>query len=203
MYIQRLLDMSVTTRGYTYDDIMAGKYGEPGAALMLFRTYPRIPFWEQVNDSDPFFTDYWPDERLLRHPRSHRIRREHHQPPRRAGRRRPTCPMSSSAAAASCAPTITASPKTRWAGRSAPCAILPSRGAGQRSTKNPLWEHGFHFYCLTPKTRHRVHSSWSTVDWTIILDSQLWRPVSGGQTAAGRGRPPAAHEPAGGQRPGH
>ena len=24
---------------------------------MLFRTYPRIPFWEQVNDSKPFYTD--------------------------------------------------------------------------------------------------------------------------------------------------
>ena len=36
---------------------MAGKYGEPGAAMMLFRTYPRIPFWEQIHDSVPFYTD--------------------------------------------------------------------------------------------------------------------------------------------------
>ena len=40
------------------DDLIAGKYGgEPGAALMLFRTYPRVPFWEQVHDSIPFYTD--------------------------------------------------------------------------------------------------------------------------------------------------
>ncbi|MEK7756163.1 MAG: molybdopterin-dependent oxidoreductase, partial [Planctomycetota bacterium] len=44
VYIQRLLDSSLTTSGYKFADIMAGKYGEPGAALMLFRTYPRIPF---------------------------------------------------------------------------------------------------------------------------------------------------------------
>ncbi|MEZ6078987.1 MAG: hypothetical protein R3C56_25920 [Pirellulaceae bacterium] len=29
----------------------------PGAGLMLFRTYPRVPFWEQIHDSIPFYTD--------------------------------------------------------------------------------------------------------------------------------------------------
>ena len=56
IYIQRLLDSSSTTRGYKYADIMAGKYGEPGSALFLFRTYPRIPFYEQIQDSLPFLT---------------------------------------------------------------------------------------------------------------------------------------------------
>ncbi|HKZ87063.1 MAG TPA: molybdopterin-dependent oxidoreductase [Anaerolineae bacterium] len=51
VYIQRLLDSSSTTAGYRFEDIMAGKYGEPGAALMLFRTYPRIAFWEQIHDN--------------------------------------------------------------------------------------------------------------------------------------------------------
>jgi mRNA-degrading endonuclease RelE of RelBE toxin-antitoxin system len=45
-----------------------------------------------------------------------------------------------------------------------------------KASKNPLWEKGFQFYCLTPKSRHRVHSSWSTVDWTIILDSNFGDP---------------------------
>ena len=57
VYIQRLLDASITTKGYRLEDILAGKYGEPGAALMLFRTYPRIPFHEQITESLPFFTD--------------------------------------------------------------------------------------------------------------------------------------------------
>jgi hypothetical protein len=56
-YIQRLLDASTTTRGYRFDDIMAGKFGDPGVALMLFRTYPRIPFYENVHDGLPFWTD--------------------------------------------------------------------------------------------------------------------------------------------------
>ena len=53
IYIQRLLDTCTTTAGYKLDDIMAGKYGPPGGALLLFRTYPRIPFYEQVHDSVP------------------------------------------------------------------------------------------------------------------------------------------------------
>jgi nitrate reductase alpha subunit len=58
VYIQRLLDYVADHHAATrFEDIASGKYGEPGAALMLFRTYPRIPFWEQVNDSVPFYTD--------------------------------------------------------------------------------------------------------------------------------------------------
>jgi nitrate reductase alpha subunit len=45
-----------------------------------------------------------------------------------------------------------------------------------KQTKNGLWEQGFKFYCVTPKSRHRVHSSWSTVDWTVILDSNFGDP---------------------------
>src|SRR5262245_55827597 len=56
VYIQRVFDNSTTTRGkdgpYNVDALLEGKYGgEPGTALMLFRTYPRVPFWEQVHDS--------------------------------------------------------------------------------------------------------------------------------------------------------
>lgn len=62
VYLQRVFDSSTTTRGkdgpYDVDKLIAGEYGgEPGAALMLFRTYPRVPFWEQIHDSIPFYTD--------------------------------------------------------------------------------------------------------------------------------------------------
>jgi nitrate reductase alpha subunit len=45
-----------------------------------------------------------------------------------------------------------------------------------RTTKNFLWEKGFQFYCLTPKTRHRVHSGWSNVDWHMLYDSNFGDP---------------------------
>ncbi|MEK6619911.1 MAG: molybdopterin-dependent oxidoreductase, partial [Chloroflexota bacterium] len=57
VYIQRLLETSATTADYRLEDIMAGKYGEPGAALMLFRTLPRVPFYEQIHDGIRFYSD--------------------------------------------------------------------------------------------------------------------------------------------------
>jgi nitrate reductase alpha subunit len=63
VYIQRMLDGSTTGRGYKVEDILAGKYGEPGAAMCLYRTYPRIPFWEQSHESHPFFSATGPRPR--------------------------------------------------------------------------------------------------------------------------------------------
>jgi nitrate reductase alpha subunit len=38
---------------------------------------------------------------------------------------------------------------------------------------NPLWEKGYQFYCITPKTRHRVHSQWSVNDWIQMFESNF------------------------------
>jgi nitrate reductase alpha subunit len=62
VYIQRVFDSSTTTCGkegaYDVDKLLAGDYGgEPGSALMLFRSYPRVAFYEQIHDSIPFYTD--------------------------------------------------------------------------------------------------------------------------------------------------
>jgi nitrate reductase alpha subunit len=45
-----------------------------------------------------------------------------------------------------------------------------------KRTTNPLWEKGYRFYFLTPKTRHRVHSQWSVCDWNLIWDSNFGDP---------------------------
>jgi nitrate reductase alpha subunit len=45
-----------------------------------------------------------------------------------------------------------------------------------KQTKNPLWEAGFHFYFLTPKTRHTVHSSWSVTDWMNLWSTNFTDP---------------------------
>src|SRR3989449_4307350 len=41
---------------------------------------------------------------------------------------------------------------------------------------NPLWEKGYQFYCITPKTRHRVHSQWSVNDWIQMFESNFGDP---------------------------
>ncbi|GIK55612.1 MAG: molybdopterin-dependent oxidoreductase [Chloroflexi bacterium] len=175
VYIQRLLDMSVPTRGYKYEEIMAGKYGEPGAALMLFRTYPRIPFWEQVHDSEPFFTDcgrlaaYCDIPEAIEYGENIITHRE-------GPEATPYLPNVIVTGSRFVRPDDYGIPEEEMGWDERTVRNIAKPWSQVKQTSNPLWEQGFHFYCLTPKTRHRVHSSWSTVDWTIILDSNFGDP---------------------------
>ncbi|HRX87129.1 MAG TPA: molybdopterin-dependent oxidoreductase, partial [Phycisphaerae bacterium] len=175
VYIQRLLDTCTTTAGYKLADIMAGKYGPPGGALMLFRTYPRIPFWEQVHDSEPFHTDtgrlhaYADVPEAIEYGENFIVHRE-------GTEATPYLPNV----------IVTSNPFVRpddygipadaehWDERTVRNLKMP--WAQVKQTRNFLWERGFQFYCLTPKTRHRVHSSWSNVDWHQIYDSNFGDP---------------------------
>jgi nitrate reductase alpha subunit len=180
VYMQRLLDSSTTTAGYRVDDIMAGKYGEPGAALMMFRTYPRIPFYEQITDNVPFFTDtgrlnaYTDIPEAIDYGENFVVHREGPEatpylpnvivstnPYIRPDNYGITPEMLQASVIDADLRTI-ANNKMSW--------------TDVKQTKNALWERGFHFYCLTPKTRHRVHSQWSTVDWQTIWDSNFGDP---------------------------
>ena len=175
VYLQRLLDTCTTTKGYTVADIMAGKYGPPGGALLNFRTYPRIPFYEQVHDSEPFHTDtgrlhaYADVPEAIEYGENFIVHRE-------GPEATPYLPNV----------IVSSNPYVR------PDDYGISRGAEHwddrtirnvkmawpqaRLTKNFLWEKGFQFYCLTPKTRHRVHSGWSNVDWHMLYDSNFGDP---------------------------
>jgi nitrate reductase alpha subunit len=175
VYIQRLLDSSTTTSGYQFEDIINGKYGEPGAALMLFRTYPRIPFWEQVHDSVPFYTDtgrlaaYCDIPEAIEYGENIISQRE-------GPEATPYLPNVIVTSSRFVRPDDYGIPldATHWDERTVRNVAMSWDKV--KATKNPLWEQGYHFYCLTPKSRHRVHSSWSTVDWTIILDSNFGDP---------------------------
>jgi len=175
VYIQRLLDTSTTTVGYKLADIMAGKYGPPGGALMLFRTYPRIPFWEQVHDSEPFHTDtgrlhaYADVPEAIQYGENFIVHREGPE----ATPYLPNVIVSSNPHVRPEDYGIPAGAE-HWDERTIRNVKLPWRQA--KATKNFLWEKGFRFYCLTPKTRHRVHSGWSNVDWHMLLDSNFGDP---------------------------
>jgi nitrate reductase alpha subunit len=175
VYIQRLLDSSTTTTGYRLDDIMAGKYGPPGGALFNFRTYPRIPFWEQVHGSEPFHTDtgrlhaYADVPEAIEYGENFIVHREGPE----ATPYLPNVIVSTN-------PFVRPddygiSPKAEhWDERTVRNLKLPWKQV--KTTKNFLWEKGYHFYLLTPKTRHRVHSSWSNVDWHMLYDSNFGDP---------------------------
>jgi len=186
VYIQRILDSSTSTVGYRVADVVNGKYGEPGAALMLFRTYPRIPFYEQVHDSEPFYTDtgrlnsYCDIPEAIEYGENFIVHRE-------GPEATPYLPNV----------IITTNPLVRpedygipldalhWDQRTVRNVKLAWRDV--KKTKNPLWEQGYRFYLLTPKTRHRVHSSWSTVDWNMIWDSNFGDPYRLDKRAPGVG----------------
>jgi nitrate reductase alpha subunit len=175
VYIQRLLDTCTTTAGYQLDDIMAGKYGVPGQCLMLFRTYPRIPFWEQVHDNYPFYTDtgrlhsYSDDPTAIECGENFVVHRE-------SPEATPYLPNVIVSSNPWVRPNDFGLPMTaeHWDERTVRNIKLAWKEV--KGTKNFLWEKGFQFYCITPKTRHRVHSSWSNVDWHLIWDSNFGDP---------------------------
>jgi nitrate reductase alpha subunit len=175
VYVQRLLDSCTTTAGYQLDDIMAGKYGPPGAALMLFRTYPRIPFYEQVQDAEPFHTDtgrihaYTDVPEAIEYGENFIVHRE-------GPEATPYMPNVIVSGNPFVRPEDYGIPvdAEHWDERTIRNIKMPWKQA--RQTQNFLWQRGFQFYCLTPKTRHRVHSQWSNVDWHMIFDSSFGDP---------------------------
>ena len=189
VYIQRVFDSSTTTRGkdgsYQVDDLMAGKYGsEPGAALLLFRTYPRVPFWEQIHDSIPFYTDsgrlasYCDLPEAIEYGENLVVHRE-------AVEATPYLPNV----------IVSTSPFIRPVDYKVPLNTLDADLRQVRNVKmpwseakktvNPLWGQGFQFFCSTPKSRHSTHSSWSTVDWHWIWSDNFGDPYRADKRAPG------------------
>jgi len=175
IYIQRLLDSCTTTTGYQLTDIMKGKYGPPGGALMLFRTYPRVPFWEQVHDHQPFYTDtgrlhaYSDVPEAIEYGENFIVHRE-------GPEATPYLPNVIVSTNPYIRPNDYGISKTEehWDKRT--IRNIKLSWEKTKETKNFLWERGFNFFCLTPKSRHRVHSLWSNVDWHQIWDSNFGDP---------------------------
>ena len=175
VYLDRVLKASFTTEGYTVDDIMNGRYGEPGGALMQYRTYPRIPFWEQIADSLPFYTDtgrlnaYCDIPEAIDFGENLIVHRE-------AVEATPYAPN----VIVSTSPWIRPNDYGIDIGD-----IDPDRRQVRnvkmswpevRRTTNPLFDQGFRYLCLTPKSRHSVHSSWAVTDWHWIWNSNFGDP---------------------------
>jgi nitrate reductase alpha subunit len=175
VYIQRLLDASITTRGYKLEDIMAGKYGTKGAVLLLSRTYPRNPFYEQIHDSLPFFTptgrlqSYNDEPEVIEYGENFVVHRE-------GPEATPFLPNVIVSSNPLVRPEDYGIPREamHWDERTIRNIKLP--WAEVKKTKNPLWEAGYRFYLLTPKSRHTVHSSWTVTDWNLIWSSNFGDP---------------------------
>ncbi|MBI2294498.1 MAG: molybdopterin-dependent oxidoreductase [Betaproteobacteria bacterium] len=180
VYIDRLLGTSTTTQGYTTKDILAGKYGVPGGALMLYRTYPRVPFWEQVYESLPFPTDsgrmhsYCDIPEAIEHGENFVVHRE-------APEATPYLPNV----------IVSTNPHIRPDNFGIGPEMLQKQVLDAdlrtvannklawtqvKKTQNPLWREGYRFFCTTPKSRHTVHSQWTVTDWNFIWSNNFGDP---------------------------
>ncbi len=180
VYLQRVFDGSTTTRGtdgpYDIDKLLAGEYGgEPGAALMLFRTYPRVPFWEQVQDSIPFYTDcgrlasYCDLPEAIEFGENLIVHRE-------AVEATPYLPNVIVSTSPFVRPVDFGISRDTIDADLRQVRNIKLPWSEVKQTVNPLWEQGYRFFCSTPKSRHTVHSSWSTVDWHWIWSDNFGDP---------------------------
>lgn len=175
VYIQRLLDVSTPTQGYDFKDIMAGKYGEPGTALMLFRTYPRVPFYEQMQDNWPFYTPtgrlqcYNDEPEVIEYGENFIVHRE-------TVEATPYLPNVIVSTNPYVHPDDYGIPLDHMGADERQVRNVKMPWSQVKTTKNPMWEQGYRFFCITPKSRHTVHSSWGILDWNWIWSSNFGDP---------------------------
>jgi nitrate reductase alpha subunit len=182
VYLQRILDAGTTTRGYKIKELLE----QDCASLMLFRTYPRIPGWEQINESKPFYNKtgriefYRDEDEFIEYGENMIVHRE----PVEAT---PYLPNVIVARHDAIRPNdYGISPASIDADeRSVRNIKMPWSEA--KNSVNPLWEQGFRYYCLTPKSRHTNHSSWAVTDWNWIWSSNFGDPYRRDKRAAGVG----------------
>ncbi|MEO6810341.1 MAG: molybdopterin-dependent oxidoreductase, partial [Isosphaeraceae bacterium] len=189
VYLQRILDNSMTTRteteSFNVEKLIKGEYGgEPGAALLNYRTYPRVPFYEQIHDSIPFYTDcgrlasYCDIPEAIEYGENLIVHRE-------AVEATPYLPNV----------IVSSSPYVRPVDYGIPLDTIDADLRQVRNVKmpwseakktvNPLWAQGYRFYVTTPKSRHSTHSSWSTVDWQWIWSDNFGDPYRADKRAPG------------------
>jgi len=174
VYLQRVLDASTTTRGYRIADLLASDRGR----LMNFRTYPRIPGWEQINEDKPFYNKtgrvefYREEPEFIEYGENLIVHRE----PVEATPYLPNV-IVAPPAFAGIRPTDYGIPTSSIDADERSVRNLKMTWTDVKATVNPLWAQGYTFYCVTPKTRHRVHSSWSNADWNLLWDSNFADPT--------------------------
>ncbi|MFV1974414.1 MAG: molybdopterin-dependent oxidoreductase [Candidatus Scalindua sp.] len=186
VYMQRLFDGSVPTRGYNVNDMIAGKYGVPGGALLNFGTYPRTPMYEQVVYDRPFHTDdgrlhsYCDIPEAIEYGENFVCHRE-------AVEATPYLPNVIVSTNPYIRPEDYGIPMDHMGADERHVRNIKMPWSEVKKTKNPLWEKGYKFYCVTPKTRHRVHSQWSTVDWNLIWNNNFGDPYRMDKRSPGAG----------------
>jgi nitrate reductase alpha subunit len=142
---------------------------------MLFRTYPRVPFYEQIHDSIPFYTDsgrlhsYCDLPEAIEYGENLVVHRE-------GVEATPYLPNVIVSSSAFVRPADYGIPRDTLDADLRQVRNIKLPWAEVKKTANPLWQQGYKFFCSTPKSRHSTHSSWSTVDWHWIWSDNFGDP---------------------------
>ncbi len=174
VYLQRILDASDAFRGYEVKKLMENG----GAALAMFRTYPRVPGWEQIQESVPFYTKsgrlelYRDEDEWISQGENLVVHRE---------------PVE----ATPYQPNVIVVPEQFSAIRPTDYGVTPDEPDGDlrcvfnqkwawekvRNSENPLTtRQGLNSVFVTCKGRHQVHTSWRACDWNLIWCSNFGDP---------------------------
>ncbi len=173
VYIQRIIDGSNALRGYNAREMIQAETG----FLAMFRTYPRIPGWEQIQESKPFWTRtgrlelYREESEWIDQGENMIVHRE---------------PIE----ATPYQPRVIVAPKDFLTLRPFDYGITADEtdadsktlynkavtAAQMLASKNPLQKKGLIFTVSTPKPRHRTHTSWGSSDWNAVWASNFGDP---------------------------
>ena len=171
VYCQRLFDASATCYGYSADTMLKSEKGW----MVMCRTYPRHPFWEETNESKPQWTrtgryeNYRIEPEMIEYGENFVSHRE-------GTEATPYLPNAIFSTNPFVRPDDYGIPITAQHHDDKTVRNLRLPWQEIKRHSNPLWEKGYQFYCVTPKTRHRVHSQWSVNDWVQIYESNFGDP---------------------------
>ena len=171
VYAQRMLDASSTFYGYSADvDVEVGKGldGHGAGPIRGIRSGKRPTSRSRCGPVGRH-------RELPDRAGSHRVRRKLHRPPGRAGGT-PYLPNAIFTTNRIVRPDDYGIPITAQHHDDKTIRNIKLSWQEIKRHRNPLWEKGYQFYCVTPKTRHRVHSQWSVNDWVQIYESNFGDP---------------------------
>jgi nitrate reductase alpha subunit len=171
VYAQRMLDASSTFYGYSADVMLKSEKGW----MVMVRTYPRHPFWEETNESKPMWTRSGRYENYRIEPEAIEYG-ENFISHREGPEATPYLPNAIFTTNPYCRPDDYGIPITAQHHDDKTVRNIKLSWHEIMRHSNPLWEKGYQFYCVTPKTRHRVHSQWSVNDWVQIYESNFGDP---------------------------
>ena len=196
VYVQRMLDASATCYGYSADVMLKSEKGW----MVMGRTYPRHPLWEETNESKPQWTrcgrieTYRIEPEAIEYGENFVVHREGPE----ATPYLPNAIMTSNPSAR----TTTGFPSRRSTTTTSTSATSSCLGRDQAEPE-PVVGEGVSVLLRDPEDAAPGAQPVVGERLGADLRVELRRSVPDGQTDAGRRRAPVAHQPAGGQGPRH